>query len=142
MARTAIDVRKTPQRRERREPDQALARRAGVASRYVLGLEDPRDAAGVLGVLAELSIPLGYLLLLPSASARSYCAYVGLGRHDVADLAIRFAAQGVHVARGEELEHAPGRCADASLDAPVRRHAPPPPQGASAGAALARRRGR
>ena len=106
-------------------------------NRYVLGLEEPRDCAVVLRVLAELSIPLGYLLLLPSGDA--HVAYVGLGLHDVADLPIRFASQGIHVERGEEMNNGAERCADASDDAPARRRPPSPRPSRKAGAPLARR---
>lgn len=104
MVKTAGNPRKAPERRERRDPDHDLARRGRVANRYVLRLREPRDSGIVLRVLTELSIPLRYLLLLPSGSSDTFVAYVGLGTHDVADLPIRFASQGIHVERGEELE--------------------------------------
>ncbi len=104
----------------RREPDAELTRRADVVSRYVLQLRDRGDPATILRVLEELAIPLSYLLLLPAGHGDHLAAYVGLGRHDVADLPIRFASQGLHLERGEELLEAPARCVIASPDAPPR----------------------
>ena len=102
---------------EGREPDHALSRRPGVAYRLALRLRDPADVAAIQAVLAESTISLGYLLLLPSSSGAPHAAYVGLGTAEVADLAIRLAARGVLVERGEELGHGPvpmrngiGRC--------------------------------
>ena len=101
----------------RREPDDALARRPGIAYRLALRLRDPADVAGIQAILSEAAISLGYLLLLPSSSGAPHAAYVGLGTAEVADLAIRLAARGVLVERGEELGHGPvpmrngiGRC--------------------------------
>ncbi len=121
MARAADRARKAPAQRDRREPDHGLARRVGAANRYVLCLREPRDAALVLRVLADVSIPLGYLLLLPSGVHDQTVAYVGLGQHDVADLPIRFASQGLQLERGEELEGRAERCTSASTDAPLRK---------------------
>ncbi len=134
------DTRKAPARRGRRDPDHHLARRVGVANRYVLRLGEPRDVAIVLRVIADVSIPLGYLLLLPSGSHGQPVAYVGLGVHDVAELPVRFASQGIQVERGEELEDGVQRCVGASTDAPMRRRAPPGRPSRSAGAPLAKRR--
>jgi hypothetical protein len=139
MARAAGHTRTAPKRRDKRDPDHDLARRGGVADRYVLRLQEPRDSAIVLRVLADLAIPLGYLLLLPSSSRDQHFAYVGLGLHDVADLPIRFASQGIHVERGEEMESGADRCAGASSDALVRRQPPPRRPRPKAGAKLAKR---
>lgn len=137
MARAVSDRRGRP---GRREPDAGLARRAAVASRYVLHLRDRGDPATVLRVLDELAIPLGYLLLLPSGAAGQLAAYVGLGAHDVADLPIRFASQGLHLERGEELLDATGRCGIASPDAPPRAQPSPRRPAPGAGAPRTRRR--
>jgi hypothetical protein len=140
MAKAADSTRKAPDRRERRDPDHDLAHRVGVANRYVLRLREPRDAAIVLRVLTEVSIPLGYLLLLPSGSHDQLVAYVGLGAHDVADLPIRFASQGIQVERGEELEDRTQRCISASTDAPLRRQGSPRRPSPKAGAPHTKRR--
>ncbi|HET8733627.1 MAG TPA: hypothetical protein VFM45_07645 [Anaeromyxobacteraceae bacterium] len=124
----------------RREPDAALTRRADVASRYVLQLRDRGDPATVLRVLEELAIPLAYLLLLPAGHANHLAAYVGLGRHDVADLPIRFASQGLHLERGEELLEAPARCGVASPDALPRSKPSPRRPGPKPNATRTRRR--
>jgi len=87
----------------RREPDDALARRPGIAYRLALRLRDPADVAGIQAILSEAAISLGYLLLLPSQAGEPHAAYVGLGTAEVADLAIRLAARGILVERGEEL---------------------------------------
>jgi hypothetical protein len=123
-----------------REPDAELARLPTVASRYVLHLRDREDPATVLRVLDELAIPLGYLLLLPSGAVGDLVAYVGLGAHDVADLAIRFASQGLHLERGEELLDVPARCGVASTDAPLRAQPSPRRPAPGAGAPRTRRR--
>lgn len=140
MAKAARNTRKAPDRRERRDPDHDLARRVGVADRYVLRLREARDAAVVLRVLAEVSIPLGYLVLLPSGAGEPLVAYVGLGQHDVADLPIRFASQGVHVERGEELEDGAQRCMGASSDAFLTRQGPKRRPPRRAGASHTKRR--
>ena len=140
MAKAAGSTRKAPDRRERRDPDHDLARRVGVADRYFLRIRVARDAAVVLRVLAEVSIPLGYLVLLPSGDGEQLVAYLGLGQHDVADLPIRFASQGVQVERGEELEEGPQRCMGASSDASVTRQAPPTRPAGRAGAPHTKRR--
>jgi hypothetical protein len=109
----------------RREPDHSLARRPDVMYRLALRLRDPADAAGILTVLSESAISLGYLLLLTSSSAgERHAAYVGLGTAEVADLAIRLAARGILVERGEELACEPpvmrnriGRCDPAASGA-------------------------
>ena len=124
----------------RREPDAGLAHLPDVASRYVLHLRDRGDPATVLRVLDELAIPLGYLLLLPSGAAGLLVGYVGLGTHDVADLPIRFASQGLHLERGEELLDVPARCRIASTDAPPRAQPPPRRPTPRAGAPRTRRR--
>ncbi len=128
------------ERPSRREPDAGLTRRADVASRYVLLFRDRGDPATVLRVLEELAIPLAYLLLLPAGHGGHLAAYVGLGRHDVADLPIRFASQGLHLERGEELLEAPVRCAVASADAPPRAKPSPRRPGPKPGATRTRRR--
>lgn len=125
MAKAAGRGRKAAGRQDGREPDHELARCVGVSDRYVLRVGDPRDSALVLRVLADLSIPLAYLLLLPAGSPGGAVAYLGLGPHDVADLPIRFASQGVEVERGEELQGgAQQRCTSASVDAPLRTQGP------------------
>lgn len=134
MARAAGRARKGPDRREGGEPDRELACRAGVANRYVLRLREPRDVTIVLRVLADVSISLGYLLLLPSDGPDRTVAYVGLGPHDVADLPIRFASQGLQVERGEELESGAQRCTSASSDAPLRKQGTTRRPGPRAGA--------
>ncbi len=124
----------------RQEPDSELTRRADVVSRYVLQLRDRGDPATVLRVLEELAIPLSYLLLLPAGHGNQLAAYVGLGRHDVADLPIRFASQGLHLERGEELLEVPIRCDIASPDAPPRAKPSPRRPGRKPGATRTRRR--
>lgn len=126
-------------RPDRREPDAGLARLADVASRYVLHLRDRGEPDTVLRVLEELAIPLGYLLLLPAGDGQ-LLAYVGLGAHDVADLPIRFASQGLHLERGEELLGANDRCGIASIDAPPRTQPSPRRPAPRAGAPRTRRR--
>lgn len=83
-------------------PDAAFVRGRGVAYRYVLRLRDAADAATLLGILADVSIPPLYLLLLPAGSGSGYTAYVGLASADVLDLPIRLASQGIRIERGEE----------------------------------------
>jgi hypothetical protein len=135
MARATGDRQGRP---SRREPDAGLARRGEVASRYVL--HHRAEPATVLRVLDELAIPLGYLLLVPSGDAGQLTAYVGLEAHDVADLPIRFASQGLHLERGEELLDVPARCGIASTDAPPRAQPPPRRSTPRAGAPRTRRR--
>jgi hypothetical protein len=102
MSRSAAAKARNGASASRREPDHALARRRGVAYRYVLGLRDAQDTAALLAVLSDAAIPLRYLLLLPSDSAVPHAAYVGLGSAPVADLPIRLASRGIRVERGEE----------------------------------------
>jgi hypothetical protein len=90
-----------------REPDHVLSRRPDVAYRAALRLRELDDAAAILAVLSEAAIPLGYLLLLPATDGGNHAAYVGLGTAEVADLAIRLAARGILVLRGEELGRGP-----------------------------------
>ena len=85
------------------EPDAALARGSGVAYRYTLRLRDPGEAVAILRILAEVSIPLLYLLLLPLGPRGGYKAYIGLASPDVLDLPIRFASRGILIERGEEM---------------------------------------
>jgi hypothetical protein len=102
MGKVAARKPRMRSRATRREPDDVLTRRAGVAYRYVLRLRDPNDAATVLAVLSDAAIPLSYLLLLPSGSEDWHAAYVGLGSAAVADLPVRLASRGIRVERGEE----------------------------------------
>jgi hypothetical protein len=85
------------------EPDAALARGSGVAYRYTLCLRDPEEAGTILRILADVSIPLLYLLLLPRGPRSGYRAYIGLASPDVLDLPIRFASRGIMIERGEEM---------------------------------------
>ena len=85
------------------EPDAVLARGSGVAYRYALRLRDPEEAATILRILADVSIPLLYLLVLPHGPRSGYSAYIGLASPDVLDLPIRFASQGIMIERGEEM---------------------------------------
>lgn len=85
------------------EPDAEMARRSGVAYRYTLSLRDPEEAGTILRILAEVSIPLLYLLLLPRGSRSGYRAYIGLASPDVLDLPVRFASRGIMIERGDEL---------------------------------------
>jgi hypothetical protein len=85
------------------EPDAVLARGSGVAYRYTLCLRDPEEAGTILRILADVSIPLLYLLLLPRGSRSGYRAYIGLASPDVLDLPIRFASRGIMIERGEEM---------------------------------------
>jgi hypothetical protein len=103
MAKGAARKPRARARGRRREPDDALTRRGGVAYRYVLRLREAHDAAAILALLSDLALPLRYLLLLPSGSQEQHAAYVGLGTPEVADLPIRLASRGVRVERGEEL---------------------------------------
>lgn len=137
MAKPAGDRQGKP---DRREPDAELTRRGEAASRYVLHLRDRGDPAAVLRVLEELAIPLAYLLLVPSPAHGQLVAYVGLGPHDVADLPIRFASQGLQLERGEELQEGPGRCEIASPDAPRRTQRSPRRPAPKPGASRTRRR--
>jgi len=85
------------------EPDAVLARGSGVAYRYTLCLRDPEEAGTILRILADVSIPLLYLLLLPRVPRNGYRAYIGLASPDVLDLPIRFASRGIMIERGEEM---------------------------------------
>lgn len=85
------------------EPDAVLSSGSGVAYRYTMRLRDPEEAATVLRVLAEVSIPLLYLLVLPHGPRSGYSAYLGLASPDVLDLPIRFASRGIMIERGEEM---------------------------------------
>jgi hypothetical protein len=85
------------------EPDAVFARGSGVAYRYTLCLRDPEEAGTILRILADVSIPLLYLLLLPRGPRSEYRAYIGLGSPDVLDLPIRFASRGILIERGEEM---------------------------------------
>jgi hypothetical protein len=85
------------------EPDAVLARGRGVAYRYTLCLRDPEEAGTILRILADVSIPLLYLLLLPRGPRGGYKAYIGLASPDVLDLPIRFASRGIMIERGEEM---------------------------------------
>jgi len=84
------------------EPDAAFSRDRGVAYRYTLCLRDPEEAGTILRILAEVAIPLLYLLLLPRAPRSGYRAYIGLASPDVLDLPVRFASRGIMIERGEE----------------------------------------
>ena len=124
MPKVAADIARKGTGPARREPDDALARLPGVAYRFALRLRDPADAAGILAVLSEAAISLGYLLLLPSTAGEPHAAYVGLETAEVADLAIRLATRGILVERGEELDHGSAamrngiaRCASAAKGA-------------------------
>ncbi len=85
------------------EPDAVLARGSGVADRYTLCLRDPEEVGAILRILADVSIPLQYLLLLPRAPRNGYRAYIGLASPDVLDLPVRFASRGIMIERGEEM---------------------------------------
>lgn len=85
------------------EPDAVLARGSRVAYRYTLCLRDPEEAGTILRILAEVAIPLLYLLLLPRGPRSGYRAYIGLASPDVLDLPIRFASRGIMIERGEEM---------------------------------------
>ena len=85
------------------EPDAVLARGSGVAYRYTLFLRDPEEAGTILRILADVAIPLLYLLLLPRGSGSEYRAYIGLASSDVLDLPIRLASRGIMIERGEEM---------------------------------------
>lgn len=84
------------------EPDAVLARGNGVAYRYTLCLRDPEEVGSIVRILAEVSIPLLYLLLLPRGPRIGYRAYIGLASPDVLDLPVRFASRGIMIERGEE----------------------------------------
>jgi hypothetical protein len=95
---------RTAGRRERGvEPDAVFSRGSGVAYRYTIRLRDPEEAGTVLRILAEVAIPLLYLLLLPRGPRSGYRAYVGLASPDVLDLPVRFASRGIMIERGEEM---------------------------------------
>ena len=85
------------------EPDAVLARGSRGAYRYTLCLRDPEEAGTILRILAEVAIPLLYLLLLPRGPRSGYRAYIGLASPDVLDLPIRFASRGIMIERGEEM---------------------------------------
>jgi hypothetical protein len=85
------------------EPDAVFSRGSGVAYRYTLCLRDPEEAGTILRILAEVAIPLLYLLLLPRGSRSGYRAYIGLASPDVLDLPVRFASRGIMIERGEEM---------------------------------------
>ena len=85
------------------EPDAVLARGSGVAYRYALCLQDPEEVGSILRILADVSIPLQYLLLLPRGPRGGYMAYIGLASPDVLDLPVRFASRGIMIERGEEM---------------------------------------
>ena len=85
------------------EPDAVLARGSRVAYRYTLCLRDPEEAGTILRILAEVAIPLLYLLLLPRGPLGGYRTYIGLASPDVLDLPIRFASRGIMIERGEEM---------------------------------------
>lgn len=85
------------------EPDAVLAHGSGVAYRYTLCLRDPEETGAILRILAEVSIPLLYLLLLPRGPRSGYRAYIGLASPDVLDLPVRFASRGIMIERGEEM---------------------------------------
>ena len=85
------------------EPDAVFSRGSGVAYRYALRLRDPEEAGTILRILADVAIPLLYLLLLPRGPRSGYRAYIGLASPDVLDLPIRFASRGIMIERGEEM---------------------------------------
>ncbi len=85
------------------EPDAVFSRGSGVAYRYTLCLRDPEEAGTILRILADVAIPLLYLLLLPRAPRSGCMAYIGLASPDVLDLPIRFASRGIMIERGEEM---------------------------------------
>ena len=85
------------------EPDAVFSRGSGVAYRYTIRLRNPEEAATVLRILADVAIPLLYLLLLPRGPRSGYRAYVGLASPDVLDLPVRFASRGIMIERGEEM---------------------------------------
>ena len=85
------------------EPDAVFSRGIGVAYRYTIRLRDPEEAGTVLRILADVAIPLLYLLLLPRGPRSGYRAYVGLASPDVLDLPVRFASRGIMIERGEEM---------------------------------------
>lgn len=84
------------------EPDAVFSRGSGVAYRYTIRLRDPEEAGTVLRILADVAIPLLYLLL-PRGPRSGYRAYVGLASPDVLDLPVRFASRGIMIERGEEM---------------------------------------
>ena len=99
----ARSVRTARRREGGDEPDAVFSRDSGVAYRYTIRLRDPEEAATVLRILADVAIPLLYLLLLPRGPRSGYRAYVGLASPDVLDLPVRFASRGIMIERGEEM---------------------------------------
>ena len=99
----AKGVRTTGGRKDGGEPDAAFSRGSGVAYRYTLCLRDPEEAGTILRILADVAIPLLYLLLLPRGPRSGYRAYIGLASPDVLDLPVRFASRGIMIERGEEM---------------------------------------
>jgi len=85
------------------EPDAVFSRGSGVAYRYALRLRDPEETGTILRILADVAIPLLYLLLLPRGPRGGYRAFIGLASPDVLDLPIRFASRGIMIERGEEM---------------------------------------
>lgn len=80
-----------------------MARGKGVAYRYTLRLRNSGEAETILRILADVSIPLRYLLLLSRAPRNGYKAYIGLASPDVLDLPVRFASRGIMIEHGEEM---------------------------------------
>jgi hypothetical protein len=99
----AKGARTAGRRKDGGEPDAVFSRGSGVAYRYTLCLRDPEEAGTILRILADVAIPLLYLLLLPRGSRSGYRAYIGLASPDVLDLPIRFASRGIMIERGEEM---------------------------------------
>ena len=56
------------------EPDAVFSRGSGVAYRYTLCLREPEEAGTILRILADVAIPLLYLLLLPRGPRSGYRA--------------------------------------------------------------------
>lgn len=96
-------VRTAGGRADNEEPDAVFARGSGVAYRYTIRLRDPEESGTILRILADVAIPLRYMLLLSCAPGSGYRAYVGLSSSDVLDLPVRFASSGILIERGEEL---------------------------------------
>lgn len=96
-------VRTAGRRKDGGEPDAVFSRGSDVAYRYTLRLRDPEEAGTILRILADVAIPLLYLLLLPRGPRSGYRAYIGLASPDVLDLPIRFASRGIMIERGEEM---------------------------------------
>ena len=104
MGETDVRSARTAGRRERgAEPDAIFSCGSGVAYRYMIRLRDPEEAITVLRIIADVAIPLLYLLLLPRGPRSGYRAYVGLASPDVLDLPVRFASRGIMIERGEEM---------------------------------------